>query len=475
MGKCEFIGIPIVISEFLKDTGILDLRYTELLLSDILYKRNKRTSNVFSINLNDIKSKLNCSIKKIRSSIQNLISLNILIQKKSLYEKTQYKFNLKNLFQKFELKSIEEIQKSKKIYIPQKFFSKLTKKNGLSDLKLIFIYNKILDLSKGVIGCDFIFEYSHIGVIINCSISTSKRLVKKLISMNLIVKDFNQANCFRLVKNELFDLKFSNVDNSVDNLVDNSVDNSAGDLLSFAKISSKWENNISNIIRINIDKEIYDFVSQKKAEKKVRVPSKKTPPPLTKQDELTYQKKNNSKIDTRSYVITQKNLLTIQSIINNKETLKNPFKTKKHTKTYKNAHNYQKIYFKHQLKTLEQILFEDLNIIEYENFIYRLEKRNNHMFSENFIKKLVKKLSQKYSHYKFRSLRSVENYFYKALMYEKMDKIIANSQNFTYRKDIDYRAITAEKKKIERMKSDCKVEFSLQDFCKNICINISYT
>lgn len=470
MQKCYFIGIPVVISEFLKDTGIRDLRYTELLLSDILYKANKHTSNIFSINLGCMTHKFNCSTKKVRSSIENLISLNILIQNKFLYKKSKYRINLKNLFEKLGLESIEEIQKSKKTYIPQKFFSKLTKKNGLSDLKLISIYNKILDLSKGVIGCDFIFEYNNIGVMINCSLSTSKRLVKKLISMNLIVKDFNQSNTFKLVKNELFDIKFPNMDKSVDK----SVDNSIGDFLSFAKVSSKWENNISNIIRINIDKEIYDFVSQKKAEKKVRVPSKKTPPPLTKQDELTYQKKNNSKIDKKRCILTQKDLLTIQSIINNKETLKNPFKTKKQSKTHTNTYNYPKTNFKPQLKTLEQILFEDLNIIEYENFIYRLEKRQNHMFSENFIKKLVKKLSQKYSHYKFGSLRSVENYFYKALMYEKMDKTIANSPNFTYRKDIDYRAITAEKKKIERMESDCKVEFSLQDFCKNICINISY-
>jgi len=436
MEKCKFIGIPLVISEFLKNTDITDLRYTELLLSDILYKANKYTSNVFLIKLGCMTHKFNCSTKKIRSSIQNLISLNILIQNKFLYKKTEYRINLKNLFQKLGLESIEEIQKSKKTYIPQKFFSKLTKKNGLSDLKLISIYNQILDLSKGVIGCNFIFEYSRIGVMINCSISTSKRLIKKLISMNLIVKDSNQSN-----------------------------------------ISSKWENNISNIIRINIDKEIYDFVSQKKQEKKVRVPSKKTPPPSVKQDGLVYQTNNNSKIDTKSYVLTQKDLSTIQSIINNKKTLKNPFKTKNHSKTHKSTDNYQKTDFKPQLKTLEQILFEDLNIIEYENFIYRLEKRHNYMFSENFIKKLVKKLSQKYCHYKFASIRAVENYFYKALMYEKMDKTIANSPNFTYRKDIDYRAITAEKKKVERkepeLQSDCKIEFSLKDFCKNFSINIS--
>ena len=260
MEKCKFIGIPLVISEFLKNTDITDLRYTELLLSDILYKANKYTSNVFLIKLGCMTHKFNCSTKKIRSSIQNLISLNILIQNKFLYKKTEYRINLKNLFQKLGLENIEEIQKSKKTYIPQKFFSKLTKKNGLSDLKLISIYNQILDLSKGVIGCNFIFEYSRIGVMINCSISTSKRLIKKLISMNLIVKDSNQSNIFKLVKNELFDLKFSNVNNPMDN----SVDNSMADFLSFAKISSKWENNISNIIRINIDKEIYDFVSQKK-------------------------------------------------------------------------------------------------------------------------------------------------------------------------------------------------------------------
>ena len=58
-------------------------------------------------------------------------------------------------------------------------------------------------------------------------------------------------------------------------------------------------------------------------------------------------------------------------------------------------------------------------------------------FSSNFIKKLVRKLCLKYSHYRFKDLQAIEKYFVKAIYNEMMSKDIANATNFTYKYEAD--------------------------------------
>ena len=143
MKKPKFVGIPIVISEFLKNSGVVDIGCTELVLSSILYKlKSARQAKIgFAVEVPQLQDSFNQSSKKIRSAIQTLIELNLIKQTKILYSKTIYKIDLQMLLEKTKFSTLKELRKSKKIYIPQEFFYKITNKHGLSDLKLIHIYN----------------------------------------------------------------------------------------------------------------------------------------------------------------------------------------------------------------------------------------------------------------------------------------------------------------------------------------------
>ncbi len=142
-----------------------------------------------------------------------------------------------------------------------------------------------------------------------------------------------------------------------------------------------------------------------------------------------------------STVLEGKDSVNVESTINNKNTSKKRDKQKiqisKSVTSEQKLLTSKKTQLKPELKSFEELIPYELNIIKYEDFIYRLEKRCDFKFSSNFIKKLVRKLSEKYSHYKFKNLKSVENYFCKAIEHELLDTKLTNNMNFRYNAEVN--------------------------------------
>ena len=166
----------------------------------------------------------------------------------------------------------------------------------------------------------------------------------------------------------------------------------------------------------------------------------KTPPHNVNDQKEPDNTINYVELAKMSTVLEEKDSTNVESTITNQKASKKRDKQKiqisKSVASERKLLTNKKKQLKPELKSFEELIPYELNIIEYENFIYRLEKRCDFKFSSNFIKKLVRKLSEKYIHYEFKNLQSVENYFCKAIENELLDTKLTNNMNFRYNTEV---------------------------------------
>ena len=423
-----FVGSKDIVETLARESsGILWIQ-TSVILDELIFLLKSNCTDLFKVKI--IAENRSISESFVRKGIKKLIDLKIINKKRT--KTFTYEINKEQLLEKLKVKSLEELYISRTRYVSNALFTILRTKSDLAHIRCVKLYCHMKYMSQSNPNYKCVITYNYISKYFNCSLNTSKSYLEKLRSFNLI-KSVEKTEYFVVDENNI-----DYVDNFEDNSVDSSVDNSNLHLRVF-------DNNRQNLISVysnnqirNIDKEIYGFSCEKGEEKEedkfLGVPLKKTPPPSID----TIQDIELPKIND---VIEEKGVVNVQSIINNHDCVKKRYKKKIDRLVYESFKqqniNKSKINLKPELKTFEQLIPYELNIIEYEDFIYRLEKRCEFKRSSNFIKKFVKKLSEKYSTYKFKDLKAVENYFCKALQHELLDTKISNNINFRYNYELD--------------------------------------
>lgn len=437
-----FISSKDIVETFAKECSNKTWIETALIFDELIFLLKSNDLDLFKVKI--ISKNLNISERFVRKGINSLIDLKILDKERT--KTFTYVVNTEEILKKLNVNSLQQLFISRARYVSSAIFDILKTKNGMSDIKCIKLYCLMKYMSQSNPNSKCLITYNYICKNFRCSLNTSKAYLQKLNDCKLI--NIIQ-NTEYFVTNES-DIKY--VDNSVDNsikYVDNSVDKSHLHFALFDNNCQNAESAYSNNQRTNIDKEIYGFSCEKGKEKEketleekiLGVPSKKTPPPP-----LNFKKQptdifNHIELPKINHIIEEKEVVKVQSTTRDKKAIKKRDNKEIDILVYENLKQKNIIKCKSNLKlglkSFEELIPYELNIIEYENFIYRLEKRCDFKFSSNFIKKLVRKLSQKYNHYKFKNLESVENYFCKAIENELLDTKLTNSMNFRYNSEVN--------------------------------------
>jgi hypothetical protein len=430
-----FVGSKDIVEAFVKEE--VDKRLwlqTCVVLDELIFLVKKDSLDLFKTKI--ISNNLNLSERFVRRGINSLVDLKILNKKRT--KTFTYEVNTQEILKKLKVKSLEEIYVSRTRYVSSVLFETLKTKNDLADIMSIKLYCHMKYMSQSNPNFICLITDSYICKNFFCSINTAKAYLRKLEAFNLI--KYIEKEQYSVLNEENVVYVDNYVDN-FDNYVDNSVDNFNLHFELFDDINQNAKSAYSNNQGTNIDKEIYGFSCEKEEEKILGVPLEKTPPPtLDSQIEVNHTI-NYVELAKMSSVLEAKATLNVESTITDEKASKKRDNQKveflKSVISEQKLLGSEKIKLKPELKTFEELIPYELNIIKYEDFIYRLEKRCDFKRSSDFIKKLVRKLSEKYSHYKFKDLDSVENYFCKAIENELLDTKLTNSTNFRYNYEIN--------------------------------------
>lgn len=425
-----FIGSKDVVEVFAKEYSRKFWLQTSLIFDELIFLLKSNDLDLFKVKI--LSKNLNISERFVKRGIDTLVDLKILDKKRT--KTFTYVVNTQEILKKLKVNNLQELFFSRTRYVSNAIFDILKTKNGTSDIKCIKLYCLMKYMSQSNPNSKCLITYNYICKNFRCSLNTSKAYLQKLKDCNLI--NIIQNTEYSVINEK--DIKY------VDNSVDNSVDKSHLHFALFDNICQNVQSAYSNNQGTNIDKEIYGFSCEKGKEKEketleekiLGVPSKKTPPPPLNFEKQPTDIFNHIELPKINHIIEEKEVVKVQSTIKDKKAIKKRYNKEIDILLYENLKQKNiikcKSNLKLELKSFEELIPYELNIIEYENFIYRLEKRCDFKFSSNFIKKLVRKLSQKYNYYKFKNLESVENYFCKAIENELLDTKLTNTTNFRY-------------------------------------------
>ena len=429
-----FIGSKDVVEIFAKEYSKKFWMQTAMMFDELIFSLKENNLDLFKVKI--VSKKLGISERFVRKGINALVDLKILDKKRT--ETFAYIINTEELLKKLKFKTLKEVFVSRTRYVSSSIFELLKTKNDLTDIKCVKLYCLMKYMSQSNPNSECLITYDYICKNFICSLNTSKAYLQKLQDCKLI--KIIEKKQYSVINEQ--DIKY------VDNSVGNSVDNSYLHFALFDNICQNVESAYSNKEGINIDKEICGFSCEKGKEKEketpeekiLGVPLEKTPPRTVNDQKEPDNTINYLELTKISTVLEEKDSVNVESTITNKKTSKKRDKQKiqisKSVASERKLLTNKKKQLKPELKSFEELIPYELNIIEYENFIYRLEKRCEFKFSSNFIKKLVRKLSEKYSHYKFKNLKSVENYFCKAMENELLDTKLTNNMNFRYNAEV---------------------------------------